>query len=187
MAGLTTFLKRGLLLVCSAVILIASSPVRAQEGYRGIIPLVTTREEVEKILGKPTSGTRYEFKDKRVTVIYRENACADRDRSCSCLAPIGTVLFISVEPYGETFIKDIIPQPGSQWRRYEVMDHVTGIHAYTNDKTGVTYEFEASDGLIRDIIYGPAQAMCERLSNRSFPLSEKCGTEKGPTPAGRPF
>lgn len=66
--------------------------------WRGIIPLKSTRAEVERLLGKPNGLGRYQFDDERAYIHYAEKPCG-RAVDCECLAPKDTVLdiFVTVE------------------------------------------------------------------------------------------
>jgi len=45
------------------------------KSWRGIVPLKSTRADVERLLGKKDSFGRYEFGDERASVEYREYSC----------------------------------------------------------------------------------------------------------------
>ena len=58
------------------ILLLACWASGQQNGFRGIIPLITTRGEVEKKLGKPDKFGRYELDEGRIEIHYRENECS---------------------------------------------------------------------------------------------------------------
>lgn len=59
--------------------LILVSPAASQErGWRGIVPLHSTQEDVERLIGPPVKpgGITYDLKDERVNVTYSAVPCA---------------------------------------------------------------------------------------------------------------
>ncbi len=138
-----------------------------QDNFTGIIPFVTTRAEVEKKIGKPTQNSRYEFDDGRVYVFYRETKCEDStNKTCLCLAPLGTVLTVEIEPYEDIFVKNLNLDP-NLWIIADARDHVQGIENYSNPKSGVTYQ--VLDGKIRDITYRVSEETCKKLNEKLKP------------------
>ncbi len=88
-------LLAGLLLLMPMV-----SAVRAKE-WRGIIPLKSTRADVERLLGKTNQLGRYEIQNERVTIWYSEGPCEGKHGglakpNCECLVAKDTVLKITV-------------------------------------------------------------------------------------------
>lgn len=47
------------------------------QGWRGIVPLHSTREDVERLIGRPTesNGITYDLKTERVSIFYSDSAC----------------------------------------------------------------------------------------------------------------
>src|SRR5436190_1205603 len=75
-------------------------PTQAKS-WRGIVPLKSTRADVERLLGTPNSLGRYEFGDERAYVQYRENPCVGAYRpleqdNCECFVSRDTVVSIHV-------------------------------------------------------------------------------------------
>lgn len=47
-----------------------------EQGWRGIVPLHSTREDVERLIGPPmANGITYDLKNERVTVDYLDGSC----------------------------------------------------------------------------------------------------------------
>ena len=117
---------------------VSAVSINAQDTFRGIIPFVTTQLEVEQKLGKPNEYGRYELDEGRVYILYRQTECEKTSKRCLCLAPIGTVLSIELQPKYDKYIKDLNLDPGI-WERAEVKGgDVPGIEVYTNHKPGMT-------------------------------------------------
>src|SRR5215211_7734523 len=71
--------------------------------WRGIIPLISTRADVERLLGKPKELGRYEVNGERADIIYSDGPCKGwyyslEKTNCKCLVLKDTVLSIYVEP-----------------------------------------------------------------------------------------
>jgi hypothetical protein len=79
--------------ICLMLLLTASS--QAKE-WRGIIPLKSTRADVERLLGKPGAHGRYQFENERAVIDYAEGSCDKANNSRECLVSVDTVLTIYV-------------------------------------------------------------------------------------------
>ncbi len=89
------------LAVAAAFLCLFYIDLEAKE-WRGIIPLKSTRADVERLLGKEIEGS-YELPDERASIKYSEGPCAGpysplRQNYCECLVPKDTVLSIHVVP-----------------------------------------------------------------------------------------
>jgi hypothetical protein len=143
--------------------------VEAQDNFRGLVPFMTTSAEVEKKLGKPDKYGRYDLDEGTVRIGYRQTVCEKTDKSCLCLAPVGTVVEVALYPYPEVNIADLKLDP-KVWERAEVTSgHVPGLEVYMNHKTGVTYEVNMRNGSVRSITYGISQETCKKLSQKVDP------------------
>lgn len=141
--------------------------VQGQDSFKGIVPLLTTRAEVEKKFGVPDQYGRYEFAEGMVSILYRDSTCEKSNSSCFCIVPVGTVLEIEITPNYDQYIKDLKLDP-KVWEKAEVKGgHVPDIEVYMNHKTGMTYEVNAEDGWIRSIRYNGSKETCEKLSKQS--------------------
>ena len=123
----------------SAAVLIGQTWI-SNPSFRGISPFVTTQEEVTKILGKPNRYGHYELPEGKVIILYRETKCAEQNNTCFCLAPVGTVLEITVFPNKFVRINQLhLNRKG--WQRTAVSgDDVPGITSYHNRTKGIEYE-----------------------------------------------
>ena len=146
----------------------AASLAIAQETFRGIVPLVTTRSEVERKLGKPNGYGRYELEEGRVYINYRETKCEAKNTSCLlCLAPTGTVLTIVIEPNTDRYIKDLELDPNF-WTKANVQgDHLSGMQVYVNEKAGMFYTVNSTDGWIKSLTYEGSEETCRILWEKS--------------------
>lgn len=126
-----------------------------QSSWKGFIPLVTTRSEVEALIGKPGKSGLYEFKDSRVWVKYVETTC---DTRCDCMVSHDTVQFIKVELYKPLSLKKL--KLGKDFRK--VPDsHLPDVISYISDKSGVDYETQK--GKAYTVYYNESIATCENI------------------------
>jgi hypothetical protein len=144
----------------------ATISTSAQETFRGIVPLVTTKMEVEKKLGKPDEYGRYELDEGTVRVYYRKTACDKSDTNCLCGVPVDTVLEVVVQPQTDVKIVDLKLDP-NLWKRSAVTGgHVPGLEVYINHKAGVTFEVDMNDGIVREIRYEVTAETCRKLGEQ---------------------
>jgi len=146
----------GLLVSCLVIF-----DVNAQENFKGIIPMVTTKSEVEKILGKPNKYGDYELDEGRVHVDYYEREC-EKKIECFCLVPLGTVRFISIELYYDLYLKDL--NLDAQKFEETRSSHLPGIYSYLNSKTGVVYEVQG--GKVTHIYYNESEDTCNEIKQK---------------------
>ena len=133
--------------------------IRSQtEGWKGIVPLSSTRADVERLIGKPNVNGFYEFEEARVKILYVEARCSSQVR-CDCLAPIGTVKNIRLSLNSEVKPDDL----GLDLTDYERSEdsHLPGVVSYTNYDRGIIYTVQF--GLVTIIQYVPTRDDCERL------------------------
>jgi hypothetical protein len=66
---------RNLLIACCMTLGIAT--VCYGQGWRGIVPLHSTRQDVQRLIGQPTepNGLTYNLKTERVTIYYSDGPC----------------------------------------------------------------------------------------------------------------
>lgn len=141
------------------------SDVRAKE-WRGIVPLKSTKADVERLLGRPNQLGRYEIKNERVSISYSEGPCGGRYEglarvNCECLVVKDTVLKIAVTL--ESPVK--ISKLGVDKEKYQR----TPFHAYQSTATysdfseGVVYTIRESDDTVTSIDYLPSVKDCEEI------------------------
>ena len=95
-------------LIFTAVLLFPSAAPASAKGWRGLVPLESTREDVRRLLGTPVKGAdyvveRYQLTEETVTVGYVTYRCeVELPLGCPtapiCKLPPHTVLNITVRP-----------------------------------------------------------------------------------------
>lgn len=145
---------------------------RGQTDFRGIVPFVSTRKQVEQKLGKPNKLGRYELREGRVNIVYRDAKCDDGNQSCSCTLAIDTVLFIRLQPNNEIEIASLRLDE-KVWEKRVILEHGKVVaDAFSNRKLGVTYEVE--NGVITAIMYRESGEVCKKTTaSHLIPLTMK--------------
>jgi hypothetical protein len=113
------------------------SPLQ-ERGWRGIIPLHSTRADVERLIGKPDmQGNLYDYEDERVKIIYQRHTC-EENKGEGYNVPIDTVLSIIVNFKNKDRPLSDFP---IDWTEYEKMEggHVEGVAHYFNRAKGISY------------------------------------------------
>jgi hypothetical protein len=116
---------------CAGLILLLIHESYGQ-GWRGIIPLHSTRQDVVRILGRPNDSGLYSLSDAVALISYSTSTC---EEGGIWNVPRDTVLTISISPRKALEISDL----SLNLRRYEVVTdkHLSGILYYNNAEEGV--------------------------------------------------
>ncbi|MDX6610932.1 MAG: hypothetical protein QOD75_118 [Blastocatellia bacterium] len=124
------------------------------EGWRGIIPLHSRRDDVERVLGPSTSGNIHKLKDMVVVVTYTDGPC-EKCWPSGWNVPTGTVVSISIRPVHELTLSDV----GFDLKTFEKTKNgeIEGVEFYTNENEGITITYRVFEQAIETISYGPAK------------------------------
>jgi hypothetical protein len=123
--------------------------INITKGWRGIVPLKSTRAEVERILGRPDkeSVNAYDFPEESVLFRYSQRRCDEQWN----VAP-DTVLYISINPKVKRPLTELNldltkykKKPGD----FDVLDHFY----YVDEEQGLTLSVRS--GMVQEYIYGP--------------------------------
>src|SRR2546429_3194171 len=128
------------LLLASLLVMVAVGSSAHAKPWRGIVPLHSTRADVERLLGKPNGKYgRYELEKEWVEIFYSTGRCVN-----GWNVPEGTVIDISVSPTRTLRISDlkIDLSKFDRVRDPEVTSHVY----YTNRDEGVRYVASEVEG-----------------------------------------
>jgi hypothetical protein len=143
--------------------------------WRGIVPLRSTRADVERVLGSPTTprGSGYETENERVTVSYSNGPC-ERGVPEAWNVQRDTVISLTVYPKA-TLIITSLQLDRTKYRRARD-PHVGTIVYYINEEDGIRIEASALEGEIeevRSITYmPPARDSHLRCPGSSVPSDE---------------
>jgi hypothetical protein len=151
--------------------LLLTAELQAKD-WRGVMPLKSTRADVERLFGKPNALGRYQFQEERAYVNYSEGLCVGAYRplgkaNCKCLIPKDTVLSV--------YVQLELPRSFSNLRldktKYVRQSLLVGppMATYTNLKEGIIYTVDESDDDIVDIEYLPTSDDCQRIIYSNAP------------------
>jgi len=129
---------------------------RAKE-WRGIVPLHSTRADVEKQLGPPLPQFKtlniYDMGEERVFINYSVGAC-EKGWPYGFNVPADTVTSIQIYLMGKVALSGLNLDL-SKFK--QVQDpHVGGILYYENNEEGFTVSVNKYEGEVRDYTYSPA-------------------------------
>lgn len=146
-------------------VLLAAQISMAKE-WRGVVPLKSTRADVERRFGKPDKWGHYAVGDERVSFEYSDGPCTDLYRTlgkdnCYCSLEAGTVTSI--------FVKSIVPRKISDLKldmkkfKRTPISPFPDTFEYADRIEGITYEVDESENTIRNIEFYAAAADCENI------------------------
>ena len=138
-------------LILIGSILAASGDVSAK-GWRGIVPLHSTCEDVKRLLGHAScKADFYNLENENVFISFSKKHCDGE--SIRWNVPAGTVLSIDVNPKIKPRLADII---GDENRFTQARDpHSPDIVSYTDKEEGLTFQV-FPNGEVGSFFYGPA-------------------------------
>jgi hypothetical protein len=150
---------------CSCLVINLISLAHAKE-WRGIVPLHSSRADVERLLGKPTRDfgvnlVSYRLPGETVDIQYAANPqCIDEWPYDSWNVPRQTVTFIRVAPKKETYLSEL-KLDLSQFTK-EPGDHdIPNSFYYINEPDGISLrvsEIDKTRTLVDAFVYGPQSA-----------------------------
>jgi hypothetical protein len=143
----------GKILTSLSVLLISFNFSYAQ-GWRGITPLHSTREDVERLIGPPMEprGEIYDLEDERINIAYSSGTCDPR-YPYGWNVPPGTVIGIEVHPKKKLPIA-ALQLDLSKYKKSEP-GGIPGV-VYYSDETGIHVETTYSREDVESIQYVPA-------------------------------
>jgi hypothetical protein len=150
-----------------AVWLFFTNVVTAKE-WRGILPLKSTRADVERLLGKPNEFGRYQFEDERAYIDY-STGC-DKLKNCLCLIPKDVVIRIAVTIERDLKFSDLRIDV-TKYRKQR-SSHLPGVVIYANDAEGIIFTVDQDDQEVTHITYVPTTADCRKVI-KSHPAARR--------------
>lgn len=142
----------------------ASLPLE-EKGWRGLIPLHSTRTDVERVLGPSSGDCRciYRTEEEVVSVIYSRTNCKGNVPGWN--VPAETVLEFTVMPLKR---QDKFSELRLDKRRFvRTQDHVATTAYYTNLAMGIRYQVSRGE-VVDSVTYIP-QLKDRRLRCAGFP------------------
>jgi hypothetical protein len=141
-------------IILSCCCLLAAAGLSYAKEWHGIVPLHSTREDVERRLGPPDDPVNllasvYKTKDEVVFVLYATGPPCGTDGPSAWRVPRGTVLSITTHPKIELRFSELHIDVS----KYKITDggHVPGYAYYTDEKEGL--KFEVTQNLVMSTTY----------------------------------
>jgi hypothetical protein len=133
------------------------------EPWRGIIPLKSTRSDVERLLGKPLPGNMnfyvtYKLESEEVRVRYADKSLCTRKDECECHVPDDTVVNVVVRPKS-TINFSVLALNKSKFHTIVNPENANNV-AYSNSDAGLMYVVSKRDDLVLYLQYGPTAKDC---------------------------
>jgi hypothetical protein len=145
-----------------AICLFCAKLAQAKE-WRGIVPLKSTRVDVERLLGKSNGLGRYEFENERAYIYYAKGC--DQSKDCLCLVPKDTVISIFVTLESDLKLSELKIDRSKFKKTHS--GHLPSILNFTNYEEGITYTVDEEDDEVMHITYSPSARDCKNLVYRA--------------------
>ena len=138
-----------ILIYCAWLILVTAGTSSAQ-GWRGLVPLHSTREDVQRTIGNPTDYY-YSLRNETVLIEFSSGTCKDAANEDSYKVPAGTVTQIMVIPKSELSLKTLNVDIAKYKKSVdgEIKEHVFYY------KEGGGESIEVFDGQVQSVTYTP--------------------------------
>jgi len=131
------------------------------EAWRGIVPLKSTRADVERLLGKPGEHGRYQFTNERAYIAYAGTGQCAKVNGCLCKVSEDTVISIYVELEAEMSFSGLKLDKKRYTRVISRQDPTTA--TYSNEAIGIIYTVDEKDDDVTAIEYLPTASDCQDM------------------------
>lgn len=148
-------------LLCGLFLLLAVSGTVSSKDWRSIAPLRSTLEDVEKLLGRSTIGSKYiyETEEGRIFFFYQSDpnaACGNGSTIYN--VPFGTIFSIQIESKKKPLLVDLNLNM-SKFRRYATC---IGAIGYYNAEEG--FEMHVYNDVVSTFYYQPSAADAKQFA-----------------------
>jgi hypothetical protein len=119
--------------------------------WRGLVPLRSTRAEVERLLGPPgqSSSNVYLTESERISITYAERPC-----DFGWQVPLGTVISFSVYPKNPSALAALKLDERKYEKRRDI--HIETLYYYINQEEGINYTVDSGKGMVTGVEYYPS-------------------------------
>lgn len=139
--------------------------------WQGIVPLKSTRAEIERRFGKPDKWGGYDVKNERVSFEFGSQCrglyLALGADNCKCLASDDAVISIFVEPATKRRISDLKLDMKNYERR--PVSPFPQTFVYANEMEGIVYTVDESEDEVLHITYYPSSSDCKDIIAQRAP------------------
>jgi hypothetical protein len=149
-----------------AALMLGAIKVQA-EGWRGIVPLRSTRADVERLLGRPGDHGRYQFDKERAYIHYAGAGPCHSVNGCLCVVSEDTVISIYVELEVEMSFSALNLDRKKYKKLISPQDPT--VATYSNDSDGIIYTVDEKNDDVTAIEYLPTAKDCQDVMRRANP------------------
>jgi hypothetical protein len=157
--------------ICGLVLLTAVTAM-SQQGWRGVVPLHSTRTDVERLFGPGSNSgsiSVYKTANESIYVEYATDRCKGHIPGWN--VTVGTVLQLTVRSKNEQYFSELGLDVAQYAKSY---DDAMGVY-YTSVREGIKYAV-SSNGTVESVSYIPS-ARDNNLRCRGFPPYNGGATE----------
>ena len=166
-------MKTLLVILGSLYLMLSLGGICEAKSWRGIVPLKSTRADVERLLGQPGKYNRYQFENERVSFDYSTGKCNSSD-DCVCRVPTNTVLTIRIEPEVEMKFSKL--KLDRKKYKQTKSGHLLTVISYSNDEEGLIFTVDEDE--VTAITYLWSAKDCNKLEkslkSKRAPNKEFC-------------
>jgi len=151
-----------------AILLAGCLPIVAQaKAWRGLVPLRSTRADVERLLGKPGQYGRYQFDRERAYINFAGPGPCNEMNSCLCLVSEDTIVSIFIELEVEMLFSRL----GVDKKKYikQVSPQDPNLATYSNRDAGIIYTVNQAEDDVLTIEYLPTASACKQVKRKNRP------------------
>ena len=143
-------MRRIRIVICCAWLMLVTAGTSSAQGWRGLVPLHSTRQDVERVIGTPTDWY-YNLRNETVYIQFSSGSCKDAANEDSYKVPAGTVTQIMVIPKSELPLKTLNVDITRYKKQVdgEIKEHVFYY------KEGGGESIEVFDGKVQSLTYTP--------------------------------
>jgi hypothetical protein len=134
------------------------------KGWRGIVPLKSTRADVERLLGLPGKHGRYQFENERAYIDYAGPGPCAPENACLCAVSEDTVISIHVQLEVEMRFS-ALKLDKKKYKKF-VSPQDRRVATYSNRKDGIIYTIDEKHDDVTAIEYLPTAKDCEQALKR---------------------
>jgi len=149
-------MKIAVMMLCSLLTLPSFQVDPNSRGWRGIMPLHSTRADVERLLGPGINECKcgYYLKDVNVFFLYSRGDCKSGEGPWD--VPADTVTRITVYAHHPSLKLTDLNLDGSKFEKRH-NGHIEAIVSYVNEEDGLIIEVNEDIGSVMGFYYYPAR------------------------------
>lgn len=152
--------------VIGVFVVLVLGAIKAQAaGWRGIVPLKSTRADVERLLGQPGDHGRYQFDKERAYIHYAGTGPCQSVNECLCAVSEDTVISIYVEL--EVVMKFSALNLDQKKYKKLISQQDPTVASYSNNDEGIIYTTDQKDDDVTAIEYLPTAKDCRDVLKRA--------------------